>query len=139
MESSPPFRKSQASGSLNDLPVKGYDYQAPIGEFGQMHPVFSDLKILHLFLHDFGADAGAYDRAVSRPHARRKIGHRHAARDGAHRWPDRGFLFINNYQPNYPLPDRKNFQVELQLPSGSDRRVRAVRPRSPAARIPSGP
>jgi beta-galactosidase len=49
------FQESQASGSLNDLPLKGYDYQAPLGEFGQVHPVFSDLKILHLFLHDFGA------------------------------------------------------------------------------------
>ncbi len=111
------LQESQASGSLNDLPVKGYDYQAPLGEFGQMHPVFSDVKILHLFLHDFGArlapmtvrfparmPAGKSDTATLRAVARV---------DG-----ERGFLFISNYQRNYPLPDRKDFQLELQLPSG---------------------
>jgi len=45
---------------------------------------------------------------------------------------DRGFLFINNYQRNYPLPDRKNFQVALQLPSGP-----IDVPRRPAT-VPSG-
>jgi hypothetical protein len=32
---------------------------------------------------------------------------------------ERGFLFINNYQRSFRLPERKNFQVELQLPSGA--------------------
>jgi hypothetical protein len=125
------LQESQASGSLNDLPVKGYDYQAPLGEFGQMHPVFSDLKILHLFLHDFGAKlapmtvrfpahvpGGKSDTATPRVTARVA--------------GDRGFLFINNYQRNYPLPNRKSFQVELQLPSGP-----VDVPRRPAA-VPSG-
>ena len=111
------LQESQASGSLNDLPEKGYDYQAPLGEFGQTHPVFADLKILHLFLRDFGARLapmtvrfparmpdGKSDTATPRVTARV---------DG-----QRGFLFINNYQRNYPLPYRKNFQVELRLPSG---------------------
>ncbi len=125
------LQEAQAIGGYNDLPVKGYDYQAPLGEFGQMHPVFSDLKMLHLFLHDFGAKlapmtvrfparmpAGKSDTATPRVTARL---------DG-----DRGFLFINNYQRNYPLPDRKNFQVALQLPSGP-----IDVPRRPAT-VPSG-
>jgi len=129
------LQESQASGSLNDLPVKGYDYQAPLGEFGQMHPVFSDLKILHLFLHDFGArlapmtarfpsrtPGGKSDTATPRVTARVLVD-----QEG-----ERGFLFINNYQRNYPLPSRKNFQVELRLPSGP-----VEIPRRPAT-VPSG-
>lgn len=125
------LQESVASGSLNDLPVKGYDYQAPLGEFGQMHPVFSDLKTLHLFLHDFGAllapmtvrfpariPSGKSDTATPRVTARV---------DG-----ERAFLFINNYQRDYPLPARPGFQVELQLPSGP-----VDVPRHPAA-VPSG-
>ena len=125
------LQESQASGSLNDLPVKGYGYQAPLGEFGQMHPIFSDLKILHLFLHDFGArlapmtvrfpvhmPEGKTDTATPRVTARVE--------------GERGFVFINNYQRNHPLPNRKNFQVELQLPSGP-----MDVPRHPAA-VPSG-
>jgi beta-galactosidase len=111
------LQESQASGSVNDLPVKGYDFQAPLGEFGQMHPVFSDLKILHLFLHDFGA--GLAPMTVRFP-ARIPSGKADTAtpRVAARVAGERGFLFINNYQRNYPLPNRKNFQVELQLPSG---------------------
>ena len=129
------LQESQASGSVNDLPVKGYDYQAPLGEFGQMHPVFSDLKILHLFLHDFGAKlapmtvrfparapGGKSDTATPRV----------TARVAVDQGGQRGFLFINNYQRNYPLPDRKSFQVDLQLPSGL-----IDVPRRPVA-VPSG-
>jgi len=29
-----------------------------------------------------------------------------------------GFVFINNYQRTYPLPERKNFQVRLKMASG---------------------
>ena len=112
------LQESQASGSLNDLPLKGYDFQAPLGEFGQMHPVLFDLKTLHLFLHDFGASlAKMTARFPARlPNALTDSATpRVAARiDG-----ERGFLFINNYERTYPLPDHKNFQVELRLPSGS--------------------
>ena len=38
----------------NDLPVKSYEFQAPLSEFGQRQPVFYRLRPLHLFLHDFG-------------------------------------------------------------------------------------
>ena len=39
----------------NDMPVKNYDFQAPLGQFGQIRPQYYRLRRLHLFLHDFGA------------------------------------------------------------------------------------
>jgi hypothetical protein len=125
------LQEARASGGFNDLQIKGYDYQAPLGEFGQMHPVFSDLKILHLFLRDFGAKLAPM--TVRFP-ARLPDGKSDTAtpRVAARVAGDRGFVFINNYQRNYPLPNRKNFQVELQLPSGP-----VDVPRHPAT-VPSG-
>jgi len=38
----------------NDLPVKTYDFQAPLGEFGQTNPQYYGLRPLHLFMQDFG-------------------------------------------------------------------------------------
>ncbi|MGN0048453.1 MAG: beta-galactosidase, partial [Bacteroides sp.] len=38
----------------NDLPVKTYDFQAPLGEFGQRNPHYYMLRKLHLFMHDYG-------------------------------------------------------------------------------------
>ena len=112
------LQESQATGYPNDVPVKSYDFQAPLGEYGQMNPSCRDLKAIHLFLRDFGAllaplppywpgrlPAGKEDRDTPRLAVRS---------DGRS-----GFLFINNYQRVYPLPERKEFQVRVKLASGS--------------------
>jgi hypothetical protein len=125
------LQESQATACPNDVPVKTYDFQAPLGEFGQMNPSFRDLKAFHLFLQDFGGmlapmisywpermPAGKEDRETPRAAVRS---------DGAS-----GFLFINNYQRVYPLPERKGFQARVKLASGT-----VVAPRKPAT-IPSG-
>jgi len=125
------LQESQATGYPNDLPVKSYDFQAPLGEFGQMNRSFQNLKCLHLFLANFGSSlapmssyfptrmpTGKTDTSTPRVAARFA---------GEH-----GFIFINNYQRSYPLPARKNLQVHLKTPSGET----AV-PRHPTE-IPSG-
>jgi beta-galactosidase len=112
------LQESQATGYPQDMRVKSYDFQAPLNEFGQMNPSFRDLKSLHLFLNDFGSDLarmapafpdklpeGRQDTATPRASARI---------DGT-----RGFIFLNNYQRNYPLPERKQLQVRLKLAGGS--------------------
>ena len=40
--------------NYNDMPVMNYDFQAPIGEFGQLRPQYHLLRRIHLFLSDFG-------------------------------------------------------------------------------------
>jgi beta-galactosidase len=111
------LQESQATTYWNDVPLKGYDFQAPLGEFGQMAPSFRDLKALHLFLADFGeriaplapffgqpAPASTEDVATPRVAARL---------DGR-----RGFICINNHQRNRSLPARSAFQARLKLVSG---------------------
>src|SRR5206468_2055516 len=110
------LQESQATGYPNDLPSKSYDFQAPLGEFGQAHPSFGALKLLHLFLNDFGHElvpmmpyfperlpTSLHDVSTPRVSARLQNDH--------------GFLFINNYQRTYPLSEHKNFQVHLKLPA----------------------
>ncbi len=112
------LQESQVTGYPNDLPLKTYDFQAPLGEFGQMHASFRDLKTFHLFLEDYGpalapmtayfpekAPAGKLDRETPR------VGVRSDSR--------RGFIFLNNYQKDHPLPERKDFRVQLKLATGT--------------------
>jgi hypothetical protein len=111
------LQESQATGYPNDLPIKSYDFQAPLGEFGQDNPSFGVLKTFHLFLSDFGSDLAAMTsyfplQIPSSLHDTR------TPRAAARMRGDQGFVFINNYQRNYPLPEHKNFQVRLTLPSG---------------------
>ncbi len=125
------LQESQATGYLNDLPVESYDYQAPLGEFGQMNSSFGVLKTFHLFLDDFGsslATMAAYFPERMPTSRNDTATPRVAARFNK----DHGFVFINNYQRNYPLPAHKNFQVTLKTAAG-EMKV----PRQPVE-IPSG-
>ena len=111
------LQESQATGYPNDLPVKSYDFQAPIGEFGQMNASFGVLKTLNLFLNYFGeslAPMTAY-LPVRTPSNRRDT---ETPRVAARIQDDHGFLFLNNYERTYPLSDQSKFQVRLKLSSG---------------------
>jgi len=110
------LQESQETGYPNDVPVRSYDFQAPLGEFGRIGPSFRPLKVIHQFLLDFGNDlapmtAALPDRLPAGPADSSTL--RVAARtDG-----NRGYLFFNNYLRHYPLPDRKGVQILLKLPS----------------------
>ncbi|WP_211294869.1 beta-galactosidase, partial [Streptomyces glaucescens] len=48
------LQESHATGYPNDLPVLTYDFQAPLGEYGQVRPSYHALRLQHLLLADFG-------------------------------------------------------------------------------------
>jgi beta-galactosidase len=112
------LEESQRVGDATDVMVKSYDFQAPLGEFGQERSSLRKLKLVHYFLNDFGADlapmttraplespSGPKDTSVVRVAARTN--------------GERGFVFVNNYVRGLAMPERKGFQVELKLPDGA--------------------
>jgi len=112
------LQETQATGYPQDLPVKSYDFQAPLGEYGQMHPQFRDLKSIHLFLHDFGpelAPMGAYLPSAM-PTGKQDL---HTPRIGVRSDSQAGYIFLNNYQKDHPLPVQPAVQVQLKLASGT--------------------
>lgn len=97
-----------------EYPVKSYDFQAPIGEFGQINDSYYGFKKLHLFLNDFGDYLAPMISVLpdSRPkHRSDKDNLRFAARVK----DDSGFLFFNNYQRLTKMNDFENCRVELDL------------------------
>ena len=50
------LQESRETGYPNDLPVKNYDFNAPIREYGQLSDSYRRIRRLSLFLHDFGSD-----------------------------------------------------------------------------------
>ncbi len=81
----------------NDLPVCTYDFQAPLGEFGQTYPHYYRLRPLHLFMHDFGERLAAMEAQFPTPQDLKQGDDTHL------RWSLRtdghsAFLFINNYE-----------------------------------------
>ena len=111
------LQESQATGYANDLPVKSYDFNAPLGEFGQINPQYFWLRRLHLFLHDFGAPLSQMPTTLPDLRATNK-------NDFATlRWSVRsdgssGYVFVNNYQRLQPLAAKRDVQFKLNLPGG---------------------
>ena len=112
------LQESQAVGDYNDLPVKSYDFQAPLRQYGQLSPHYHSLRRLHLFLHEWGpALAGMPTTLPER---------KPANRDDSEtlRWCVRsdgqaGFVFVNNYQRLLKMPAKPDVQFGLRLPSGA--------------------
>ena len=99
----------------NATPKISYDYQAAIGEFGQVRDSYNRLKRLHYFFHTFQNEFcptqtvlpdGAEDIA---PTDVEKL--RFAVRIDK----NKGFIFINNYQDHLVSPDKKDFAFTLDL------------------------
>lgn len=109
------LQESLATHYANDLPQKTYDFEAPIGEFGDERESLLKLKTWNYFLTDFGATL-----APMQPHAPNVLPAN--ARDltvpriAARTLGSGGFLFVNNHVRDYPMPARSNFQVTIKLP-----------------------
>ena len=110
----------------NDLPVKTYDFQAPLGEFGQRGDAYYRLRPLHLFMQDYAEQLAPMEATFPAPQDLKK------GDDSALRWSYRskdgsGFIFINNYERLQNLTVKKNVQFEacgvklpkLTIPAGT--------------------
>ncbi len=111
------LQESTATGYPNDLPVKSYDFNAPLGEFGQINPQYYWLRRLHLFLHDSGAALAQMPTTLP---AGRVAGKNDF---NTLRWAVRsdgnsGYVFVNNYQRLQPLPAKPDVQFRINLPGG---------------------
>ena len=108
----------------NDLPVCTYDFQAPLGEFGQTYPQYYMLRPLHLFMQDFGETIAPMEASFPAPQDLKR------GQDDALRWAvrsqgDSGFVFINNYERFQQLTAKRQQLTacgvtlpRLSIPSG---------------------
>ncbi|MCM1134879.1 MAG: beta-galactosidase [Clostridium sp.] len=114
-----PVGKSGIFMNEGQVPKISYDYQAALGEFGQIRESYRRLKCIHYFVTAFAEKLCGLKTIL--PEGASDIDPkdsqilRYAVRtDGK-----RGFLFINNYQDHAVMPDRHDEEVTLEL-SGED-------------------
>jgi beta-galactosidase len=110
------LQESQATGYPTDVPVKSYDFQAPLGEYGGERPSFRRLKLVNYFLNDFGSAL-----APMSPHFPAELPTNPAdlsvPRVSARNSGNHAFVFFNNYIRGTAMPERKHFSITLQLAS----------------------
>ncbi len=98
--------------NYNDLPVKNYDFQAPLGEFGQTYPHYYTLRKLHLFMQDYGKTLAPMEASFPAPQDIAK-GDDSSLRYSYRTDGNSGFVFINNYERLQNLSAKKGIQFDL--------------------------
>lgn len=110
-----PVGKHGAFLNEGQMPKISYDYQAALGEFGQMRESYSRLKTIHTFLNTYGKLLCTYKTIL--PEGASDIEPkdlstlRFALRTNGHG----GFLFLNNFQDHETMPAKKQESVEIIL------------------------
>lgn len=101
------------------VPKRSYDYQAALGEFGQVRKSYGRLRTIHLLCRTFSGFLEQTKTVLP--------GHLKGLRPedpGPLRFCARvkgagGFLFVNNFQDHAALRDRPGDEVALDLPGGA--------------------
>ncbi len=101
----------------NAVPKFSYDYQAPIGEFGQLRESYKKLKLQHYFYRSFESDFCRTKTVLPAPDSRPTDQYdistlRYALRVGPN---GNGWLFLNNFQDHVELHDQKEFSVTIEV------------------------
>lgn len=100
------------------IPKRSYDYQAAVGEFGQIRESYGRLKSIHMFCNLF---SGLLEETKTvlpahlkdlQPDNLSPLRFSVRVKDGS------GFLFVNNFQDHIVMHDRHGDEVCLSLPDG---------------------
>ena len=112
------LQESTETGYPNDVPEKSYDFYAPIREYGQIAPVFREIKLLTLFINEFGTElcdlpAVIPDDNPLKPENTKGLRYSYRT-DGK-----KGYVFINNYVRHQNMSEHKDVEIPLPDKSGN--------------------
>ncbi len=107
------LEENRLTGYPNDMARIDYNFHAPITSMGLADNAYNELKLLHLFIHDFGSQL-AQDKAIFPQRMVRTHNSIDTVQVGVRIHDDAGFIFLNNYQRHLNLPAAKNVQIHLK-------------------------
>lgn len=111
------LEESTLTGGYNDTPIVSYDFQAPLGQYGQEHPVLGYIRPFHYFLQAFGSRLAPM--AVHAPAMQpRSPSDLQTPRFSVRSKGESGFVFLNNHVRQYAMAAQKQVRFAIQLPAG---------------------
>lgn len=116
--STPAGRQSFMSDEAYGLPKISYDFQAPIGEYGQVREGFHRLKLIHFFIRDFGDILAPMLTVLPANAASLKPENITDLRYAVRVKENSGFLFINNFQDDTVMLPENNIRVKIRTTAG---------------------
>jgi len=112
------LEETRLTGYPNDLARIDYDFHAPITSMGVTDNAYNELKLLHLFIKDFGTEL-AQCKAFFPKQMIKTHNSNDTVQVGVRIHDNAGFIFLNNYQRNIQLPAVENVQIHLLQSSGT--------------------
>ncbi len=110
----PAFDGQAYNEEAGGLPKINYDYQAPLGQYGQARSHYFALRPLHLFLQSYGETLAPLPTVLPEgndaltPTTTDRLRYAARAAQGS------GFLFLLNFQDHAPTQDLAGLQLEVR-------------------------
>ena len=108
-----PIGKHGTYMNESQVPKISYDYQAALGEFGQIRESYSRLKAIHFFTRFFGDRVAPMETVLPDGASQIDPNDLGTLRFAVRTNGESGFLFINNFQDHRVMPDKKE-QVAIE-------------------------
>ena len=96
------------------LPKISYDFQAPIGEFGQVREGFQRLKLINWFAQEFGDLLAPMTTVLPENAATIKPENVTDLRYAVRVKDNSGFLFVNNFQDDLKTTNKPDIQIAIK-------------------------
>lgn len=93
-----------------------YDYQAPLGEFGQIRESYQRLKLLHYFCSSFGTKLCTMITALPNGASMIPADNLDTLRFAVRTDGESGFLLINNFQDHEVCQPKRDEKITIQMP-----------------------
>lgn len=109
--------KGERTLFLNEgqCPKISYDYQAPIGEYGQIRPSYHRLRALHTFMASFSQQLCPLKTILPKESQNIEPKDVDTLRYAVRTNGKSGFLFLNNFQDHVACKDKKQERIALTL------------------------
>lgn len=97
---------------------KSYDYQAPIGEFGNVSSGFYSLKLINYFLKSFGNELAPLHTVLPTTNESMKADNATTLRYAVRTDGNKGFVFMHNYQDHLVTNDLGGLNIDITTKTG---------------------
>lgn len=115
--STPVFDGKFYNEDVNGIPKINYDFQAPIGQFGQIRPHYKSLKLLHMFLEEYSDELAPMQTVLPEGNDNIDRDNTKTLRYAVRAKDDKGFLFMLNFQDHTEIADINDVSVEVKTGS----------------------
>lgn len=110
-----PVGKTGIYMNESQVPKLSYDFQAPLGEFGQVRESYRRLKTMHYFAETFQEELCGLKTVLPEGASLIEPKDLETLRYAVRTDGKQGFVFINNYQDHEEMPKKEHEVITLEL------------------------